>query len=349
MVRVFLGQGLRRWRPTRRERPRTGRSWYARAALLVVITMLLTLSGCLSWHTGAMEGEPKNATFVELEGARVRYLDTDASNVAMTTDEGNEAVAAASKGKPTVVLVHGFASSIENWATVIPLLSKEYRVPALDLKGFGWTDRPEGDYSPEAEAKIILKLMDARGVKQAAIVAHSWGSSVAMQALLAAPERFTRVVLYDAWLYEDQLPAFFHWARVGGVGEALFGAFYDQRPDERMSLAFYDKKFVSERLVEEVEKALDRPGTRAAALAGSRGMHYAELEGRYKLMDKPTLILWGREDAVTPIRYGERLSRELPNARMVVYPRCGHFPMLEAREASNRDLMAFLAGKDSFQ
>jgi pimeloyl-ACP methyl ester carboxylesterase len=320
-----------------------------RSFVLLCLVVLATMCGCLSWHQGPMVGEPKTATFVEVEGARVRYLDTDESQKAMQTDDGDEAVAAASKDKPTVVLVHGFASSIENWATVIPLLSKTYRVLALDLKGFGWTDRPEGDYSPEAEAKIILKLMDARGVKQAAIVAHSWGSSVAMMALLMAPDRFTRVAFYDAWLYEDQLPAFFHWARVGGVGEALFAAFYDQRPDERMSIAFYDKKFVSERLVEEVEKALDRPGTRAAALAGSRGMHYAEIEGRYKQMDKPTLILWGREDAVTPIRYGERLSRELPNARMVVYPRCGHFPMLEAREASNRDLMAFLAGKDSFQ
>jgi pimeloyl-ACP methyl ester carboxylesterase len=320
-----------------------------RSFVVLCLFVLATMCGCLSWHQGAMAGEPKAATFLELEGARVRYLDTDESQKTMQTDEGSEAVAAASKDKPAVVLVHGFASSIENWATVIPLLSKSYRVLALDLKGFGWTDRPEGDYSPEAEAKIILKLMDARGVKQAALVAHSWGTSVAMQALLMAPDRFTRVAFYDAWLYEDQLPAFFHWARVGGVGEVLFGAFYDQRPDERMSLAFYDKKFVSERLVEEVEKALDRPGTRAAALAGSRGMHYAELEGRYKQMDKPTLILWGREDAVTPIRYGERLSRELPNARMVVYPRCGHFPMLEARDASNRDLMAFLAGKDSFQ
>lgn len=320
-----------------------------RLASLALVAFGL-LAGCVSFHQGAMPGEPKNATFVEVEGARVRYLDTDpsAGEAAKTilTDDGNESIAAASKDKPTVVMVHGFASSIENWAPVIPAVSKSYRVIAMDLKGFGWTDRPEGDYSPEAEAKIILKLMDARGVKQAALVAHSWGSSVAMQALLMAPERFSRVVLYDAWLYEDQLPAFFHWARPAGLGEFLFGMYYKERPDERMSLAFYDKKFVSERLVEEVEKALDRPGTSAAALAGARGMRYAEAEGRYKLMDKPTLLLWGREDTVTPLRYGERLSRELPNARMVVYPRCGHFPMIEAREASNRDLLAFLGGKD---
>lgn len=324
---------------------------FARRLVAVLCVLVCpAIAGCLSWHPGALPGEPKNATFVEVEGARVRYLDTDPNATppsTITTDDGNESIAAATRDKPTVVLVHGFASSIENWAPVIPVLSKQYRILALDLKGFGWTDRPEGDYSPDAEAKLLLKLMDARGVQKAMLVAHSWGSSVAMQALSMAPDRFTRVALYDAWLYEDELPTFFHWAHAPGLGEVLFGLFYDQRPDERMALAFYDKRFVSERLVEEVEKAIDRPGTNAAALAAVRGQNYDLVEGRYKLMDKPTLLLWGREDTVTPLKYGERLSRELPNSKLIVYPRCGHFPMIEARDASNRDLMAFLGGKDA--
>ncbi|MBX3231314.1 MAG: alpha/beta hydrolase [Labilithrix sp.] len=319
----------------------------------LLLACLPALAGCLSFHPGALPGEPKNATFAEVEGARVRYLDTDPSSVGsqttIETDDGNEAVATATKEKPTVVMVHGFASSLENWAPVIPVISKQYRIVALDLKGFGWTDRPEGDYSPEAQAKLVLRLMDARGVKSAMLVAHSWGSSVALQALLLAPERFTRVALYDAWVYEDQLPTFFHWSRAAGVGEALFGLWYNERVDERMSLAFYDKRFVTERFVEDVEKAVARPGTRAAALAAVRGQRYADVESKYKDVKQPTLLMWGREDTVTPLKYGERLSRELQNARMIVYPRCGHFPMIEARDASNRDLLAWLGGKDVFQ
>jgi len=319
------------------------------SALSLVACSLL--AGCLSYHQGALPNEPKNATFADVEGARVRYLDTDPSGAAdpqrtIETDDGHEQIASAGKEKPVVVMLHGFASSLENWAPVIPVLSTKYRIVALDLKGFGWTDRPEGDYSPEAQAKLVLKLMDARGVKSAMLVAHSWGSSVALQVLLQAPERFTRVAFYDAWVYEDQLPTFFHWSRASGVGEALFGLWYNERIDERMSLAFYDKRFVTERFVEEVEKQVQRPGTRAAALAAVRGQRYADVEARYKNVQQPTLLLWGREDTVTPIKYGERLSRELPNARMVVYPRCGHFPMIEARDASNRDLMAWLGGKD---
>ena len=118
-------------------------------------------------------------------------------------------------------------------------------------------------------------------MKSSAIVAHSWGSSVALAASLQAPERVTRIALYDAWVYEEQLPTFFHWARADGVGEALFGLYYKERADERMALAFFDKKYVTERLVESVDEALDRPGTLAAALAAVRGQDYADAQRRY--------------------------------------------------------------------
>ena len=69
---------------------------------------------------------------------------------------------------------------------------------------------------------------------------------------------------------------------------------------------------------------------------------YSDAQRRYRGIDKPTLLMWGREDIVTPLRYGERLVRDLPNAKLVTYARCGHFPMIEAVNASNRDLVQFL-------
>src|SRR6185312_14697269 len=231
----------------------------------------------------------------------------------------------------------------ETWDLIAPELSKTHRVVTLDLKGFGWSDRPEGDYSPAAEAHIVLALMDKLGVKRAAFVGHSWGSSVTLALALAAPERVTRIALYDAWVYEEQLPTTFLAARADGLGELIFSLFYDQRPDERMALAFYDKDALSEKLVEEVEKALERPGTGAAALAAVRGQHFTEQQAKYRTIDKPVLLLWGREDVVTTLKFGERLSKDLPHARLVVYPQCGHFPMLEAMGASNAELVKFLA------
>lgn len=295
---------------------------------LAILLALPLLEGCFTFHEGPLPGEPKNATYTKIEGARIRYMDSE-------KDETEHK-------KPPVVLVHGFASSLDVWATVVPTLKTTHRVVSLDLKGFGWSDRPEGDYSPTAEARIVLGLMTQLGIAKAALVGHSWGTSVTLATALLAPERVERIALYDAWVYEEQQPLFFQWSRAPGVGEALFGLYYNQRAEDRLALAFYDNKYVTEGLIEIAYSHLDKPGTMAAHLAAVRGQRYAEIEQRYKTIRQKTLLLYGREDGVTLTKYGERLLRELPTSRMVVYPNCGHFPMLEAASASTRDLHGFL-------
>lgn len=311
--------------------------------LLSLFVLLPFFAGCLSFHKGPLPNEPAAARFTDVDGVHIRYTDSGEPGDAAKATPDADPNAPRPSAKPAVVLVHGFASSLDVWAAVTPALVKTHRVIALDLKGFGWSDRPEGDYSPEAQAKLVMHLLDQRGVTRTSIVAHSWGSSIALAATMQAPDRVSKIALYDAWVYEEQLPTFFHWARAEGVGEALFGLYYKQRADERMALAFFDKKYVTEKLVDSVEEQLDRPGTVAAALAAVRGQNYEDAQTRYRGIDKPTLLMWGREDIVTPVKYGERLVRDLPNAKMVTYPRCGHFPMIEAVAASNRELASFLA------
>ncbi|NUP11247.1 MAG: alpha/beta hydrolase [Polyangiaceae bacterium] len=294
-----------------------------RASIALVLSIALASTGCLSFHEGRIDGAPKGATFATIKGTPIHYV-----------DEGEG---------PVVVLIHGFASSMGAWSSIRKALKGKHRVIALDLKGFGHSGRPEGDYSPKAQAEIVLGLLEERGVEgPVALVAHSWGSSVALQVALLAPDRVDRIALYDAWVYADQLPGFFLWSRADGLGEALIGAYYDQRSDEKMAIAFYDHKYVTEELVETVEDQLSRPGTKAAALAAIRGQRFEDVETKYKSIDKPALLLWGREDRVTTLEYGERLSKELPKAKLVVYPQCGHFPMIEAATPSTRDLVAFL-------
>jgi pimeloyl-ACP methyl ester carboxylesterase len=289
-----------------------------------VAALLATTPACLSYHSGPLPNEPKGATFENVKGVRVHY-----------TDEGSG---------PPVVLIHGFASSLGTWTGVRKALARDHRVIALDLKGFGLTDRPEGDYSPQAQADLVLGLLGALGVDEpVALVAHSWGSGVALSIALKEPKKVTRIALYDAWVYEEQVPMTFLWSRAGGMGEFLIGAFYDERSDDKIAIAFHDKKFVTEELIETVEEQLARPGTKAAALAAIRGQRYEDLQRLYPKVDKPVLLLWGREDRVTPLSVGERLLKDLPNAKLEVYPACGHFPMLEAHRPSTRDLVAFLA------
>lgn len=293
------------------------------AWLPTVLALALFAQGCVSFHAGALPGEPSDATFAQIEDTRVHYIDT-----------GGE--------KPPVVLIHGFSSSTHVWRNVIPALENHHRVIALDLKGFGWTDRAPGDYSPEAQAQMLAGLLDKLGVQSTALVAHSWGSSVALAFALQHPQKVTRIALYDAWVYAEQLPSFFYWARTPVLGEALMELFYSERLDEKMESAFYNLDFVTENVLDAVREDIARPGTRAAALEAIRGQHYDLVQHRYREIQQPVLLLWGREDRITTLVMGETLSRDLPHAELVVYPRCGHFPMYEAANASTQKLQHFL-------
>lgn len=277
-----------------------------------------------------MPGEPHGARFEDVDGVRVHFTDT------------GEPGDAAGITHPAVVLVHGFGATLETWVEVAPALAASHRVVALDLKGFGWTDRPPGDYSPDAQARVVLGLLARRGIERFAIVAHSWGSAIALAMSQRSRDRVSRIALYDAWVYEDQIPALFHLARTEGLGEMLFGMFYASRADERLAYAFHDPRHVTPALVARVEEGFRRPGAAAAALAGVRGQRFAIAERLYGSIATPTLILWGREDRIAQLKHGERLAHEMPNARLVTYRACGHFPMLEVPEASTRDLSLFL-------
>lgn len=292
--------------------------------LFVIAIALLVSAGCVTPHTGPFHDEPQADDFVVVDDTRVRYMDVG---------EG-----------PAVVLLHGFNATMNTWDPVVDDLEDDYRVLALDLRGFGYSDRPEGaDYSPQGQAEMVFEFLDDRGVDDAAVVAHSWGTSVAVSMALQRPERVRRLALYSAWLYADQLPTFFHWSRARGVGETLFTLFYRERPADKMELAFYDPQVMDQQLVDEVEEGLRRPGALYGALHAVRGQRFERMEERYSDIEQPTLLLWGRDDAVTQLAVGERLSKEIPESELVVYPQCGHFPMIEAHHASNRRLADFLS------
>jgi uncharacterized protein (TIGR04551 family) len=289
---------------------------------LKLCVLLLALAACPTFHAGPLPGAPASATFVDVDGVHVHYRELGTG--------------------PAVVLIHGFGASLDSWGTVAPVVAAHHRVIAVDLKGFGWTSRPEGDYSPEAQARLVWAVLDKLGVTDVAIVGHSWGSSVALAMAVQHPDRTHRVALYDAYVYDDQVPSFFRWAEKGAFGDLLFGLFYRERIEERAALAYADEGYITQARVDHVEAELARPGTVAAALATVRGHHFAALHAALASFDRPVLLLWGADDQVTPLRFGQRLANELANVELKVYPQCGHIPMVEAFRPSTRDLLKFL-------
>jgi uncharacterized protein (TIGR04551 family) len=283
----------------------------------------VAIAGCATFHAAPLPGAPADATFVDVDGVHVHYR-----------DEGTG---------PAVVMIHGFGGSLEHWSGVAPKVAAAgHRVIRIDLEGFGWTSRPYGDYSPAAQGQLVWHVLDKLGVHDVAIVGHSWGASVALSMAVQQPGRTSRVALYSAYVYDEQVPSFFRWAQRGGIGEALFTLFYDERIEDRAPLAYYDERWVTQQRIDRVEDDLARPGTTAAALAAVRGHHFAALHDALRAFTKPVLLLWGAQDQVTPVSFGHRLAAELQDADIHVYERCGHVPMVEAANRSTRDLIAFL-------
>ncbi len=277
---------------------------------LLLLTVLLC--GCLSWQQGPLD--------VATDARVARYGDADVHYVL----SGPETA-------PAVVLVHGFGSSTDVWAGLIAELEEDHRVLAVDLKGFGWTSRYEGDYSREAQAQLLRSAMDGAGIEHADLVAHSMGCAVTLTLAAAAPDRVDRVVLIGPWLLEDQVPWALRDSRQPGVGELIFGTWFEEHLDWRFRLAFSDPdRHVTEGMIDRARLVLRRPGSKAAALATIRGLDLPGLEVQLPDLPHRVLLVQGEDDAVARPEFARRLSVTLPAAELVLLPNVGHFPMLEA-------------------
>lgn len=287
----------------------------------------LLLAGCLTWQRVPTDQISPDKAFLQVGSSDIRY----------EVHGGGE----------PVLMVHGFGSSLETWGLVTPRIAKDHKVITPDLPGFGLSSKYEGDYTPSAMADALVGVLDKLDIRRADVVAHSYGCAVTLALAQEHPDRVRRVVLTDAFVYADQTPWFLAWARTPVLGETLFSLFYDQQMDWRMSLSFHDPRMVTQDMVVRASRALDKPGTKAAALAVARGLDLGEAEQGYGRMNKPTLLLWGEEDAVTDVRYAWRLMQQLPRARVETFPDAGHFPMVEAPGRYSALVRDFLMGEEA--
>lgn len=289
---------------------------------------LLTMSGCaLRYQSTSLDYTGEPCEVVRIGDADIRY------EVRGPVD--GEAV----------VLIHGFGGTLAAWNALIPVLEDHYRVLRLDLKGFGRSSKYPGEYGLDDQVAVILALMDREGIGRAHVVAHSFGSAVALALAEAAPQRVGRMVLTSAWVYEEQVPWALRSARTGGMGELIFGLWYAENLDWRFGLSFHDpERWVTEEVMERSQAMLALPGAKATALAAIRGLDLSVRQERYDRIGAPSLLIYGQQDQVARPEFGGRLLAHLPSAHLELLPRCGHFPMLEVSAAYNALVRSWLDG-----
>jgi pimeloyl-ACP methyl ester carboxylesterase len=253
-------------------------------------------------------------------------------------------------GEP-VIFVHGLGGSWPNWLEQLPALSQSRRAIAFDLPGFGGSPMPSGPISIEGYARVLADLMDALQLPCAAIVGNSMGGEITAELAISAPERVQRMVLVSpAGLSTAVLKQ-----RLGvirGVYPLIHaltgwvGTNADQfvrRPRLRAAalaaVAAKPRRIAAEFAAEQI-RGMGKPGFLPAVEAISA--HSQTLRGRLHQIECPTLIVWGDEDPVVPVRDADGFVEHIAGASKVVWRETGHVAMFERGAEFNALLEGFL-------
>lgn len=255
-------------------------------------------------------------------------------------------IARGQRGDP-VILIHGVMDSTYNWSRNIDALAEAHRVWAIDLIGFGFSSRiTEPTYSLKNFARGVREFLDIQKIMRASIAGHSLGGATALQLAHDFPERVDKLILIDPAAYW-KIPNIVRFAaRMPYVPRALaIFAIQSQRAREvAWRSAVGDPSRFDEREIARRTRHLRVKGTVDALVAMTASPRATDLPKGLRDITAPALILWGEKDLVLPKQHGERLTRDLPNARLVVVKNAGHIPNEEDPAVVNSLMSEFLRG-----
>jgi len=244
-------------------------------------------------------------------------------------------------GPAAAVLIHGFLGHTYSFRYLIPELAKDRRVVAVDLKGSGYSSRPEkGDYSLTEQARLVIRLMDKLGIDRASVVGHSLGGEVAMRLAANWPERVEKLVL-AASVSGDRIPSLPVTPLIKPI-LWLIGRLFGRRIFRRQ---FYDPRKATKEVLEAYRRPLRIKGTGHAVYQTLRDMR-REKAVESSRITAPVLILWASSERILPRWVLSRLRKRFPQAKVVAIERAGHLLLEEQPEQANRAVKSFLEGRD---
>ncbi|MGC2237073.1 MAG: alpha/beta hydrolase [Pyrinomonadaceae bacterium] len=291
----------------------------------------LTRAGSVNWSDYADKiHHAENSHFVEIDGATIHFQEFG--------DESD----------PTLLLIHGYTASTFVWHSVAPAFADEgFHVVALDLIGFGYSDKPAWfDYSIASQAHVIERFMNRLGIGKATIVGSSYGGAVASTVALDYPERVEKLVLVDAVCNDEALShPILKLTAIPGVGELLAPFLVDSKffLKYRMqnTLAPENHHLITKDRLESVHRPQAAADAHHSFLETARAWDACRIQDDAQYIKQPTLIIWGEKDTVIHPHNGEKLFDSILNSRLVFFKNCGHVPQEEKPELFARVVSDF--------
>ena len=258
-----------------------------------------------------------NEKTIEIDGNTIRYV-----------EEGNST--------ENLLLIHGLGASAERWEHVIPQFAKNYRVLVPDLIGFGLSDKPVVDYTTDYLSEFIRKFLKKLGIDSVSIIGSSLGGQIGAEFTYQNNSMVEKLVLISpSGIMKHSTPA---------LDAYVMAALYPS--DSSASNAFQimsGSKNIDKKTIKGFVQRMKLPNAKMAFMSTLLGLKDAEIISEKLVSIKsPTLIIWGENDPIIPIKYAQSFVSEIDDCRFVKMENCGHTPYVEVPDKFYKIVSDFL-------
>lgn len=309
------------------------------------LTAVVLIAGILSSCATSGFYHLKTLQFDEIDyGYQVKTLKVRNINVAYI-DEG--------QGDRVLLLIHGLGSSAKGWIKNIAPLAEDYRVLAVDLPGYGRSDKGYYDYSMSFYVTLLKEFLNGLNIKQAVFIGHSMGGQIAISAALQEPQLVSALVLISPAGFERFTDGEGDWMK-NAVTEEFVHDTPIRNIDVNARANFYDMPDWAEFIITDRIAMRGADGFSDYCYAVSRNVA-AMIDGpvwdKLNKISQKTLILFGENDGLIPNPYlhggftrdiAQIGVKAIPDNRLQMVPECGHFVQLEKPEVVNEAIKSFL-------
>jgi pimeloyl-ACP methyl ester carboxylesterase len=244
---------------------------------------------------------------------------------------------------PPVLLLHGFADTADGWRRLVPRLTTDHRVVAIDIPPFGRSSMPpaeNGDSLVDWYPDFFAALLDLLELDGVTLVGHSLGGAIALHTALDLPGSVARLALLAPAGLGDRAPWWWH----AMAGRPINWAALLRLPNPVAGQAIKAgmRTFLGERLMYDARRMEDVIDHFVALHGGRRELerliaigrslipgYDGTLSERAQDIDCPVSVIWGREDRLAPVDHAEAFKEAVPHATVHVLECCGHYPQIE--------------------
>ncbi len=288
------------------------------------------MAGFVPWNSQSLDdwaSQYAPGKFIELDGLSTHYI-----------EKGS--------GEP-VILLHGFFFDTYMWNKNIDLLAEKYKVYAIDLWGFGYSTRKPLDYGYPLYTQQLLKFIDALEIPKASLVGQSMGGGTIINFTVSNRHRVDKIILVDAAGLPNKLPIMGRISNLPKLGEFMYGL--NSNFIRRMTLGntfLHNKQNITDEYFENATRFHKIKGTTEVMLSITRKQFFDTLIEEIKklrLMNVPTVIVWGREEKSIPLSIGKEMHRILKGSRLEIFDQAGHCAHDDQPEMFNQLVLGFLA------